>query len=213
MSGASLASSELSPQRSPPLHFAAYDGWSSTSAMIAPRSLPVSAESDPFVSFEEVPASLAPDESFESFEEVPASLVPEDLRDQLATCTGGFCTPDKFIESAGQGLPESCRSIAGVEGRCLSQCLPEVAGQPLLPRGGCDADERCVPCYDPTSGSPTMATGACGIASCDMPAEDPVVLTCPWTGPPVINPNVLPSCSPTCGGAHCLRIDGLAEAE
>ena len=48
--------------------------------------------------------------------------------------------------------------------------------QPLLPVANCDADERCVPCYDPTSGEPTLATGACSINTCDAPLEDPIEL-------------------------------------
>ncbi len=135
---------------------------------------------------------------------LPASFVPGELADMLAACPGGYCTPDSFIESGGEGVPQACRSVAGAEGRCLSRCLPDVAGQPLLPRDVCAPDERCVPCYDPTSNEPTVATGACSVASCDLPDEPPVVITCPWTGPPVIDPNLLPACSPTCGGAHCL---------
>ena len=37
-----------------------------------------------------------------------------------------------------------------------------------------------------------------------MPTKPPVVLTCPWTGPPVVNPGVFPACSPACSGAHCV---------
>jgi hypothetical protein len=57
-----------------------------------------------------------------------------------------------------------------------------------------------VPCYDPTSSNPTAPTGACNLA-CDQPVEDPVILSCPWTGPAVIDPAKLPGC---CTGAHCL---------
>jgi hypothetical protein len=134
---------------------------------------------------------------------LPAAFVPQDLRDQLAPCAGGFCTPDPLIQTAGEYVPPTCTSIAGAEGRCLSECLPAVAGQPLLPQSTCAANHRCVPCFDPTSGEPTVATGACDLA-CDAPAEPPVVLECPWTGPAVIDPERLPACDPPCGGAHCL---------
>jgi hypothetical protein len=51
---------------------------------------------------------------------------------------------------------------------------------------------------------PRAPTGACTLG-CDMPAHPPTILTCPWTGPQVINPSTLPACdSGGCGGAHCL---------
>jgi hypothetical protein len=59
---------------------------------------------------------------------VPAALVPPADQSQLAACSSmgspGFCAPDKFIESGGNGLPKTCTSVAGSEGRCLSTCLP-----------------------------------------------------------------------------------------
>jgi hypothetical protein len=117
----------------------------------------------------------------------------------------GFCAPDKFIESAGNGLPKTCTSVAGAEGRCLSTCLPAVAGEAaLLPQDVCDMGEKCAPCYNPVSAQPTMPTGACSLA-CDKPAQPPTILSCPWKGPPVINPSVLPPCdNGGCGGAHCI---------
>jgi hypothetical protein len=135
---------------------------------------------------------------------VPEALVPDDLESQLAACPGGFCTPDSFVESAGNFVPQSCHSVAGAEGRCLSTCLPDVAAQAaLLPRDVCGIDEECVPCFDPTSGDPTATTGACSLG-CDMPHEGPIVLSCPWGGPPVVDPASFPACSPACGGSHCV---------
>jgi hypothetical protein len=102
---------------------------------------------------------------------LPAELVPADQAGLLATCPGGYCTPNAFIESAGYGLPRSCTAFADTEaeGRCLSTCLPIVAEQATLERGLCFLDERCVPCYDPLSGEDT---GACRLA-CDVPAQPP----------------------------------------
>jgi len=111
--------------------------------------------------------------------------------------------PDPLIQTANNFVPPTCTSIAGAEGRCLSTCLPDVAAQNLLPQSTCAANHRCVPCFDPTSGDPTAATGACSLA-CDMPHQPPVVLSCPWTGPAVIDPAKLPACDPVCDGARCL---------
>lgn len=134
---------------------------------------------------------------------LPESFVPPEQQALLATCPGGFCTPDAFIESGGETVPESCVSVAGAEGRCLSTCLQAVQDEPLLPQSTCADDERCAPCYNPTADDPNESTGACELA-CDAPVDPPVVLTCPWNGPPVLDPASLPECSPACGGAHCL---------
>jgi hypothetical protein len=135
---------------------------------------------------------------------VPSSLVPAGDQSKLATCPGGFCAPDSISENAGESVPQTCTSVAGAEGRCLSPCLPLIASKAnLLPQDVCPAGLLCAPCYDPTSDDPTVQTGACSTA-CDMPKDPPVVLTCPWTGPPVINPSTFPACSPACAGAHCV---------
>jgi hypothetical protein len=134
---------------------------------------------------------------------LPAAYVPVDQQALLATCPGGFCTPDPLIAGGGESVPASCASVAGAEGRCLSACLPDIAAQPLLPQSTCASGERCAPCYDPTAADPTLATGACELA-CDAAIDAPVILDCPWTGPPVIEASTLPACSPACGGAHCL---------
>ncbi|MBX3275705.1 MAG: hypothetical protein KF729_35925 [Sandaracinaceae bacterium] len=103
---------------------------------------------------------------------VPSSLVPEEQRGQLGadTCSaeGALCAPDSLISGA---TPPSCRSIASAEGRCLPECLPDVAAQAsLLPRDSCAEAHLCVPCFDPTSGE---ATGSCSLNG-DMPSEPPV---------------------------------------
>jgi hypothetical protein len=139
---------------------------------------------------------------------VPASLVPTADQSQLASCMSngqpGFCAPDTFIASAGNAVPQTCTSVAGSEGRCLSTCLPAVAGEAtLLPQSTCPSGTLCAPCYDPVAADPTAPTGACSLA-CDKPAKPPTILTCPYSGPPVIDPTVFPDCSPACNGAHCV---------
>jgi hypothetical protein len=81
----------------------------------------------------------------------------------------------------------------------------------VLPQGLCGNNERCVPCYNPAGADPSAPTGACSIPSCggqacDRPHDNPVILSCPWTGPAVISPTNpgLPDCNPVCNGAHCL---------
>lgn len=135
---------------------------------------------------------------------LPAALVPMAEQSQLAACPGGFCAPDTLIASAGKGLPKTCTSIAGAEGRCLSTCLPAIqAQQQLLPQDLCAPGEKCAPCFNPTAADPTAPTGACALA-CDKPAQPPTILTCPYSGPPIIDPAVFPACAPSCAGAHCV---------
>src|SRR5262249_17872580 len=138
---------------------------------------------------------------------LPAQYVPTEARALLASCQGGtgFCTPDRIIETNDNWVPTTCASVAGVEGRCLSTCLPEVADKAVvLPDVGCPTGTKCVPCYDPTSSDWQAPTQACSIASCDMPHNAPIQITCPWTGLTVISPLGLPEGAPACAGAHCL---------
>lgn len=144
---------------------------------------------------------------------VPSELVPVSQQSQLATCPGGFCTPDSLAASGGRAVPPSCTSVGGAEGRCLSECLPLIASKAsLLPQGTCAAGERCAPCFDPTAADPTVPTGACSVA-CDEPARPPLVLACPYAGAPLVDANVFPACAPACGGAHCVPSDLVPPAQ
>jgi hypothetical protein len=140
---------------------------------------------------------------------LPALLVPAAQQALLSPCTAvgggsGFCAPDDLIATGGNFVPKSCTSVAGAEGRCTSVCLPAVASEAaLLPSDVCDANEKCVPCFNPTASDPTAPTGACSLA-CDKPSQPPVILSCPWMGPKVIEPTQFPACDNNCYGAHCV---------
>lgn len=104
-------------------------------------------------------------------------LVPTEMRDRLAACPApdatSLCVPDDFIRAGGNFVPDACRSVGDVEGRCLSRVLPEIEAQAgLLRQGTCDAGELCAPCYNPLD---QVDTGACRL-SCDAPTEDPMGL-------------------------------------
>lgn len=85
------------------------------------------------------------------------------------------------------GAPESCNtcaSISGFEGRCLSPGTTAAAGLGLLsqslPQSTCADTDRCVPCFDPFTGE---TTGACGIACEAAPAQPAETFpTCCLTG-------------------------------
>lgn len=109
---------------------------------------------------------------------VPSALLPAGQLDLLADCDAtNKCVPDLFIETGGDFLLASCRSVGDAEGRCVSTCLPDVQAQlAMLTQDTCADDERCVPCYDPFTGD---ETGVCTLACDTGPTEPPVTLaTC-----------------------------------
>ncbi len=100
---------------------------------------------------------------------VPGNMVPPAAQAMLATCSGGFCAPDRSIAAGGNYVPKTCSAIAGAEGRCLNASLPPIAAQKsLLQKDVCDEGELCAPCYDPLDGK---ASGACSSVSCDAPKQ------------------------------------------
>jgi hypothetical protein len=104
-----------------------------------------------------------------------ASLVPPAEAAKLGPCpnNGGLCVPDVFIESDGNFIPKTCTSVAGAEGRCLEEVIPQVAAQSSqLPVDLCQSFERCVLCFSPLDGSDT---GACRL-SCDPGPTKPAVV-------------------------------------
>jgi hypothetical protein len=108
---------------------------------------------------------------------VPSSAVPPDFADQLQDCpdvAGSKCVPDDLIATAGQFLFKTCTSLLNAEGRCVPTCIQQVASQQdRLPVDVCQPDERCAPCFDPTSG---QSTGACN-AGCDTGPANPTPVT------------------------------------
>jgi hypothetical protein len=100
-----------------------------------------------------------------------------DQADQLADCDADHkCVPDEFVATLGYFTPETCSSLIGAEGRCLSTCIPEVQAQNseiALPVDICGEFQVCVPCYHPQTGEPT---GACEQACDTGPVEEPTLL-------------------------------------
>jgi hypothetical protein len=124
---------------------------------------------------------------------LPNSLLPPEFLSSLDSCDAdSACVPDAFIETNGLFIAPTCDSVGGAEGRCLSRCIPQVAGQAdLLPQATCETHEVCVPCYDPLTAD---STGACEL-SCDPGPTEP--------------PASLPKC---CGGqGTCVPADAAGE--
>jgi hypothetical protein len=100
---------------------------------------------------------------------IPEKAIPPDqlaFTSRLAKCPAGFCVPEKIVATQNNGLPKSCQSLAGIEGRCTSLVFPDLAAQKdQLPQDACDANERCAPCFDFLG----KDTGACRSVSCDAP--------------------------------------------
>lgn len=107
------------------------------------------------------------------------SLVPSDLASRLDTCDAGsgkagLCVPEVYVTEKGKHLPTKCSSFAGIEGRCFSTVFKDVAAQKdFLKQDDCQADERCLPCFNPADGAPT---GVCTTVSCDKSTTQPPAL-------------------------------------
>ena len=106
---------------------------------------------------------------------IPATAIDDSPREQLdaRSCSeqpGSLCVPDAWVADP-DAKPKSCRAYGDAEGRCLSECLPDVAKRVgKLRRDRCEAAERCVPCFDPITGEKTSACTLHG----DAPSEPPL---------------------------------------
>ena len=107
---------------------------------------------------------------------VPKALLPnpeDPAVANLGECepgSGDLCVPDEFVATKGLYVPPSC-DFYGLEGRCMSECVPQIAeqvSQGILSQGTCAEHHVCTPCFDPTTGK---STGACTM-ECD-PGPDP----------------------------------------
>ncbi len=167
---------------------------------------------------------------------IPKDKVSESSGKELSSCENegpGLCVPDAQIKSGG-GAPPKCKSVAG-DGRCMSLCIPRIAEKAsLLNRGEgnvCAEDERCVPCFDPLNGN--KSTGVCELGggssgttkktnckkggstggdtgSTGSPsAPSTPALSCPYTGPPVVDVNQFDSCG---DAARCMPENLVPEA-
>lgn len=138
---------------------------------------------------------------------IPDKAFPPDQaaqKSRLAPCDGGFCVPEVIVKSQNNALPKSCRSFAGLEGRCTSMVFPDIEKQKdSLPQDACDASERCAPCFDPTG----KATGACSSVSCDAPKEPfkPFRACCTSGG------KSRGSCLPSASFSTCVKMDFLTQ--
>jgi len=102
---------------------------------------------------------------------VPKTAIPGDLVNDLTECSDSekVCVPDEFVETIGFFIPPTCTMPGGIEGRCLSKCLPVVQESiDLLPQADCLDSQRCVPCCDPFTAE---NTGACDVG-CDVGPAD-----------------------------------------
>ena len=112
---------------------------------------------------------------------VPKGLVPPEVQAYLPDCNADMaCVPDPFIETNGNFLLESCTAVLGLEGRCLSGCIPMVAeSASYLEQGTCAAGELCVPCFDPIDGQDTTVCHFTCDPGPSQPAPDPFPACCP----------------------------------
>ena len=94
---------------------------------------------------------------------IPSAQVPASEASHLSadTCaTSNLCVPTLILSNPNAKFPSCVVAVNGSLGACLPDCLPDTQGLNglILASSGCQAREKCVPCKDPTTGSPT---GAC----------------------------------------------------
>ncbi len=129
---------------------------------------------------------------------IPEDLVPSadqaNFDEDSCSDEAMLCIPKEMAEDPAGYVPESCESWGGAEGRCLPDCLPEVASKAAyLTQDRCADGYTCDPCFDPRTGE---NTGACTIAGDPGPEEDPYTF---------------PEC---CDGISvCVPIDAVPESD
>lgn len=132
---------------------------------------------------------------------IPEWLIPGDFQSRLGKdpATGGLCVPKEFATD-GNYTPPVCKSLFGLNGVCLSECLPEIANAEVpLPQSTCAAGSRCAPCQDPRT---EADTGACefGALACHPP---PKIGKCQVFEPNMDLSPYTPCCTAQGGRAHC----------
>jgi hypothetical protein len=134
---------------------------------------------------------------------IPKLAVPQTFHAMLAPGPDGetLCIPDEIATDPDYS-PRACTSLFGLEGACISTCIPMVLDQPVpLPQDVCASDERCAPCVHPLT---KEETGACGIGERACTPFKPLG-KCD-TLQPTMDLSKLASCCPE-GKAHCAPKD------
>lgn len=129
---------------------------------------------------------------------IPEDLVPSADRANFdeESCSEArmLCIPKEMAADPDGYAPENCESWDGAEGRCLPECLPEVADKAAyLTQDRCTDGYICDPCFDPITGEDT---GACTISG--DPGPDDAAYT-------------FPECCD--GKSVCVPVDAIAESD
>jgi hypothetical protein len=112
-----------------------------------------------------------------------------------ATCSGTqVCVPDSILEAGGTTALETCTSVIGKPGACVSDFIAEIDKEKAqLGQDVCATGESCVPCVNPLDNLATpfcqrigVHQDACGAAEAgaSMPAATTPQLCCPTEGAP-----------------------------
>ncbi len=133
---------------------------------------------------------------------IPSMLIPADFQSMLEKgpkkgTMDTLCVPDEFATDANY-TPKRCKSLFGLDGACLSSCIPQVRDAAVkLPKDICPGNQLCAPCLDPQKNM--AATGACnqGAMACDPP---PSTSVCKDWEPTGLDVSKYPGCGPK---AHC----------
>jgi hypothetical protein len=143
---------------------------------------------------------------------VPDALVRTNDRAKLVpdSCpANNLCAP-AWLARDTRSAPDRCVVAATkAEGRCLAQCLPDIAKRAdQLRQDGCGMGMLCAPCFDPTNGS---TSGACALGGDPGPSAPPVTFDpcCGAAGLCVPQSLVDPSDSKKLGRDSCEEAEAL----
>ena len=157
-------------------------------------------------------------------DEAPARCLPKEaigpgFQNVVAPCgEDGLCVPEPMFDLKGVMGLQACSALGGMEGACVSVCVPQVADNAaLLVQDVCVEGDLCVPCVSPLDGKDT---GVCGVFDCNNPKTDSETEEEPEPEPapgftcedppaqPLLDPTIFPPC---CDGARCIPEDLVPE--
>jgi len=134
---------------------------------------------------------------------VPAQLVPDAFRSWLkpGPTDETVCVPDEIATDASWS-PAPCASVMGLDGACISTCIPMVTEQAIeLPQDVCGPNQRCAPCIHPQT---LEVTGACDVGERACTPYKPIGNCDPFS--PTLDLSKFAACCAD-GPAHCAAKD------
>ena len=104
--------------------------------------------------------------------------------------------PTRFIASAGDGVPKTCTSSPAPRAGACRRACPRSRPSSALAAGRVRRRRECAPCFNPVAADPDAARPARARSPATSRRSRPRPSSCPYTGPPIIDPERLPRVQP-----------------